>query len=151
MTVQEFTNQVRGCRDRLWRVSYSILRNGADCDDALQEALLRAWKQIGSLRDERYFATWLTRILINECKRILRRRTTQPQALPEVLPDPQFSSNPALHDAILALPLHLRIPLVLHYIEGYPTKHIAAMLRLPETTVSWRLHSARKQIRDEWN
>jgi len=149
MTAQEFSEQVRQNKDRLWRISYSILKNGADCDDALQEALLRAWKQIGSLRDERYFTTWLTRILINECKRILKRGKLQP--LPEHLPEEQNTDGSDLRDAILALPLNLRIPLVLHYIEGYPVRHIAAMLRLPETTVNWRLHSARKQIRDEWN
>lgn len=149
MTAQEFSEKVRENKDRLWRISYSILRNGADCDDAMQEALLRAWKQISSLRNEEYFTTWLTRILINECKRILKRG--KPQPLPDTLPEEQTSANPALRDAILALPLNLRIPLVLHYIEGYPVKHIAAMLRLPETTVNWRLHSARKQIRDEWN
>lgn len=149
MTAQEFSEQVRQNKDRLWRISYSILKNGADCDDALQEALLRAWKQIGSLRDERYFTTWLTRILINECKRILKRGKFQ--SIPEHLPDAQNADGSDLRDAILALPLNLRIPLVLHYIEGYPVRHIAAMLRLPETTVNWRLHSARKQIRDEWN
>lgn len=149
MTAQEFSEQVRQNKDRLWRISYSILKNGADCDDALQEALLRAWKQIGSLREERYFTTWLTRILINECKRILKRGKFQ--SIPEHLPDAQNTDGSDLRDAILALPLNLRIPLVLHYIEGYPVRHIAAMLRLPETTVNWRLHSARKQIRDEWN
>lgn len=149
MTAQEFSEQVRQNKDRLWRISYSILKNGADCDDALQEALLRAWKQIGSLRDERYFTTWLTRILINECKRILKKGKFQP--LPEHLPEAQNTDGNELRDAILALPLNLRIPLVLHYIEGYPVRHIAAMLRLPETTVNWRLHSARRQIRDEWN
>lgn len=149
MTAQEFSERVRENRDRLWRISYSILRNGADCDDALQEALLRAWKQRTSLRNEEYFVTWLTRILINECKRMLKRPRLQP--LPEVFPQPPVSDNAELRDAILALPLNQRIPLVLHYIEGYPVKHIAAMLRLPETTVNWRLHSARKAIRDEWN
>lgn len=149
MTAQEFSERVRENRDRLWRISYSILRNGADCDDALQEALLRAWKQRNSLRNEEYFVTWLTRILINECRRMLRK--PKPQPLPEVLPQQPDSDNAELRDAILALPLNQRIPLVLHYIEGYPVKHIAAMLRLPETTVSWRLHSARKAIRDEWN
>ena len=74
MNEREFSQRVRNCRDKLWRVSYAILRNGADCDDALQEALLRAWRQIGSLREEKYFDTWLTRILINEAKRILRQR-----------------------------------------------------------------------------
>lgn len=150
MNEREFSQKVRECRDGLWRVSYAILRNGADCDDALQEALLRAWRQIGSLRDERYFSTWLTRILINEAKRILKKRASAGCELTENVCG-NDSANPRLHDAIMALPVNLRIPLVLHYMEGYPVKEVASMLQLPVTTVQWRLHSARAQIRDEWN
>ena len=56
-----------------------------------------------------------------------------------------------MRDAIFALPLSLRLPLLLHYMEGYSVKETARMLHLPETTVHWRLHAARKRIRDEWN
>ena len=111
---------------------------------------MRAWRQIGSLREEKYFKTWLTRILINEAKRILKRRVNAPGQIAEKA-EAADSANPDLHDAILALPVGLRIPLVLHYMEGYSVKEISAMLQLPVTTVQWRLHSARKQIRDDWN
>ena len=150
MNEREFAERVRECSGQLWRVSYAILRNGADCDDALQEALLRAWRRIGSLKEEKYFTTWLTRILINECKRLLKGRANRTEALPENT-GVFVAENPALHEAIMALPVSLRLPLVLHYMEGYSVKEIASMLKLPETTVQWRLHSARKQIRDEWN
>ena len=150
MNEKEFSRRVRNCRDKLWRVSYAILRNGADCDDALQEALLRAWRQIGSLREEKYFETWLTRILINEAKRILKKRAGGGQALPETV-EAAEAGNRELHDAMMALPVGLRVPLVLHYAEGYSVKEVAEMLQLPVTTVQWRLHSARKQIRDDWN
>ena len=151
MNAKAFSDRVRACRDKLWRVSYAILRNGADCDDALQEALLRAWRQIDGLKDERYFDTWLTRIMINESKRILKKRSER-TAQPMTQELPQANTDcPALHDAIMALPVSLRLPLVLHYMEGYCVKEIAQMLGLPATTVQWRLHSARKQIRDDWN
>ena len=150
MNEREFCRRVRNCRDKLWRISYAILRNGADCDDALQEALLRAWRQSGSLREEKYFETWLTRILINEAKRILKKRANGGQTLPETV-EAADAGNRELHDAVMALPVGLRVPLVLHYAEGYSVKEVAEMLQLPVTTVQWRLHSARKQIRDDWN
>ena len=68
MTEREFSEQVQSMYQSLWRVSYSILRNGADCDDAVQEALFRAWARINTLKDSRAFRPWLTRILVNECK-----------------------------------------------------------------------------------
>ena len=58
---------------RLYRISRTILSSDADCQDALQEALIRAWMRRGSLRNEGAFDAWLIRILINEC-RILARR-----------------------------------------------------------------------------
>lgn len=150
MTEKEFTGRVRAITDRLWRTSYAILRCGADCDDALQEALLRAWRQRSGLKDERYFETWLTRILINEAKRIAKRSAHRAEPLPESLAGAD-TAHRALHDAILALPEELRLPLVLHYMEGYSQREISTMLHLPQTTVQWRLHSARKRIRDMWD
>ena len=92
------------------------------------------------------------RILVNECKDILRRCARRPQTSMEAAPELAAPvENTALRDAIFALPLSLRLPLLLHYMEGYSVKETARMLNLPETTVHWRLHTARKRIRDEWN
>ncbi|MBQ9040115.1 MAG: RNA polymerase sigma factor [Clostridia bacterium] len=152
MTESVFSERVRALQGPLWRIAWAILRNGADCDDAIQEALLRAWNRIGSLRDETAFDAWLMRILVNESKDILRRRARRPQTSMEAAPELTApEENTALRDAILALPLSLRLPLLLHYMEGYSVKETARMLHLPETTVHWRLHAARKRIRDEWN
>ena len=152
MTESVFSERVRALQGPLWRIAWAILRNSADCDDAIQEALLRAWNRIGSLRDETAFDAWLMRILVNESKDILRRRARRPQTSMEAAPELTApEENTALRDAILALPLSLRLPLLLHYMEGYSVKETARMLHLPETTVHWRLHAARKRIRDEWN
>ena len=111
--------RVHGCMNRLWRISWSILRCGADCDDAVQEAIFRAWRKRGTLREEKYFETWLTRILINECRRMLRRRGSGNAPVPESLADQAEPENPELADAIAALPVELRLPIVLHYMEVY--------------------------------
>ena len=55
MNEREFSNRVRSMRDRLWRVSFSIVRSAADAEDAMQEALLRAWRNVDSLRDKSLF------------------------------------------------------------------------------------------------
>ena len=152
MTESVFSERVRALQGPLWRIAWAILRNGADCDDAIQEALLRAWNRIGSLRDETAFDAWLMRILVNESKDILRRRARRPQTSIEAAPELTApEENIALRDSIFALPLSLRLLLLLHYMEGYSVKETARMLHLPETTVHWRLHAARKRIRDEWN
>ena len=143
----EFARRVEAMQGALYRVAYGLLLNQADCADAVQEALLRAWEKRGSLREERFFETWLTRILINECYTMLRGRRA---ALPiDSLPDPAAppDADPALHDAIARLDKKLRLPVVLHYMEGYGVGDIARMLRVPVGTVKTRMARARALLR----
>lgn len=150
MTKEEFTCQAEACRGTMYRVSCAYLRQEADQLDAVQEALLKAWKCRNQLKEASYFRTWLTRILIRECVNIQRR---QKRMIPsEEVPAPHIAENggdTALRDAILLLPENMRIPLVLHYMEGYPVDEIAKILRVPKGTVCSRLSRAREQIKKE--
>ena len=74
MTSEQFAREIVALTDTLYRVSYSILREACDREDAVQSCLEKAWKKRRALRDERYLKTWLVRILINECYNICRRR-----------------------------------------------------------------------------
>ena len=147
MDSREYAERVEAMQGALYRVAYGLLLNRADCADAVQDALLRAWEKRRTLKDEAFFGTWLTRILINECYAVLRRRKT---ALPiDALPEPAAppDADPALHDAIARLDEKLRLPIVLYYMEGYAVKDIARMLRLPAGTVKTRLARARALLR----
>ncbi|MBR3503262.1 MAG: RNA polymerase sigma factor [Clostridia bacterium] len=147
MDRESFTRRVEAMQGALWRVAYGLLLNRADCADAVQEALLRAWEKRGSLREEAYFETWLTRILINECYSMLRRRRA---ALPlDGVPEPAAppDADPILHDAIARLDVKLRLPVVLRYMEGYGVNEIARTLRVPPGTVKTRLARARALLR----
>jgi len=126
----DFVARVRACERRLYRIARTMLACDADCEDAVQEALLRAWSKLPSLREEQYFETWLIRILINECRRFYRRNPVPAEPLPESLTAPEESS--AVMDALMSLPEKHRIALELHCIEGYSVREVARMLRLPE-------------------
>ena len=132
-----------------YRVAWAILGNKADCQDAMQETLLKAWAARHKLRDKRYFNTWLIRILINECRMIQRKRARQ-VLMPEAYEVGEtHQSDTDLRHAIDTLPEKLRLPLVLHYFEGYPVKDIAKVLTSTAGTVKNRLLEARKRLRDE--
>lgn len=147
MDEREFSNRAMACAEKLWRISYLTLRNPADCDDAVQDALLRAWANRNKLRDEKLFETWLVRILINCACDILRKRKPV-QALDENLTADE-PENPQLRDVLCALDVKYRLPIVLHHLEGYALEECAAMLRIPVSTVKWRLHAGRKQLRSQ--
>ena len=69
----EFRSRVRGCERRLYRVARTMRLSDPDCEDAVQEALLKGWSRLSTLRVEDYFETWLIRTLINECRNLYRR------------------------------------------------------------------------------
>ena len=150
MDREEFTRAVLEYENTLYRVAKSMLGSEADCADAAQNALLRAWERLHTLRDPAYFKTWLTRILINECRAILRQRARYSPLEAEIAEDeaaPEHSSE--LYEAVMGLEQKYRLPVVLYYIEGFRTAEIAAMLRLPEGTVKTRLRRAREILRKE--
>lgn len=74
MNKSEFAERVLAAEKTLYHISKSILKNGDDCADAVQEAILIAYRKLHSLRDERFFKTWLCRILINVCCKMARER-----------------------------------------------------------------------------
>ena len=129
MTQTEFTQRVLTMQDRLYRVSCTLLRCEADREDAVQSALEKAWRGRFLLRQEQYMETWLTRILINECYAIMRRsRRIIPMAEVGENQPAQWEAQNAdemLCRALTALPDTLRLPIVLHYMEGMDIRTIA--------------------------
>ena len=146
MRQADFIRRARACERRLYRVARTMLPREADCEDAVQEALLRAWDRLHTLREEAYFETWLIRILINQCKTFYRRRPPEPTELTEDIPQPQPGETPLL-DALMTLPQKPRVALELHYIEGYSVKEAARLLNVPEGTLKWRLSRGRALLK----
>ena len=134
-----------------FRVAYSIVGNRADAEDAVQQTLLHAWQHRHQARPGAERA-WMTRILVNECYTILRRRKKSiPMEELPVLPNPPAADHSVLHDAIRTLPESLRTPLLLKYMEGMSEKEVAAAMGLPLSSVKNRLFRARKKLQKRLN
>ena len=144
-----FIAEIETCSDMMYRVAWSILRNDADVQDALQDAALKAWEKRDKLRDEKFFRTWITRILINACydTQRKRRRIVSMDEIPESTvsnaPDPDLAL------ALQALPEKLRLPLVLCYSEGMSYEEAADVLRIPASTLRGRLRRGKDELRKE--
>ena len=147
---------------RLRRTLYRITR---DCDaayDAVQEALIRAWKNIGRFEGRSRFYTWLTRIGINEAYRGLRRRPEEPLEMIDLVgervpdwgnqPDQVFESREflgAVDEALAELPLDYRSAVILRDVEGLSTAEAAETLDIGERALKSRLHRGRMALRAE--
>ncbi len=146
MDKQSFDARVMAQIHRLHRIACTILPREQDREDAVQEAFIRAWLNLHTLRDDAFFETWLCRIVINECKNLRRRRArAQTAALAADLPAPE-PPDPVLAAALRRLDEKYRVPLMLHHVEGYRQEEIAKMLCLPAGTVGWHIHRAKKEL-----
>ena len=143
-----FLQELEKQSSMLYRVAFTILRNDHICEDALQDTALKAWEKRNTLRNETYFRTWITRILINCCRDIQRqnRRLVSMEDIAEPVANPP---DMTLHLALSTLPDKLRLPLVLCYSEGMTYEEIATTLRLSVPTVRGRIHRAKKELRKE--
>lgn len=143
-----FVQELETHSGMLYRVAFTILHDDDACRDALQDAALKAWEKRHSLRELRYFRTWITRILINTCYDTVkkRRRIVSLEEIPEQSSPPP---DPTLALALASLPEKLRLPLVLCFSEGMSYQEAADALRVPVATLRGRIHRAKGLLRKE--
>ncbi len=147
MNREDFSTRVLSAQGAMHRVACAYLRGEHDRLDAVAEAVLKAWQKLSSLKDERYFETWLIRILIHECVNVQRaqKRMIPVETLPEEAAWP--GEGGALRQALEALPQKLRIVTVLHYMEGYDVYDVARALGITKGAVCSRLARGREALR----
>jgi RNA polymerase sigma-70 factor (ECF subfamily) len=152
-----FLQLARRDLDRAYRLAGLILGDALEAEDAVQDALLRAWRSVGTLRDLEGFQAWFDRILVNGCRDRLRRRRTirfiplDPSVDPAVPSDPfrAIAERDALLGGLTALDPDERVVIVLHYWADLSLEQIAARIGTPLGTVKSRLHRARNRLRTE--
>ena len=144
-----FIAEIEACSDMMYRVAWSILRNDDDVQDALQDAALKAWEKRSRLKEEKYFRTWIIRILINVCYDAQRKHRRNVPL--EEIPEGTYASvpDPDLAIALSAVPEKLRLPLVLCYSEGMTYEEAATVLRIPLATLQGRLRRGKEALRKE--
>lgn len=152
-----FEQLVRPAYDRLFSTAQRILRNRDAAEDAVQDAIVRCWRDIRGLRDPDRFEAWLYRLLVNASRdhaRGLRRDLHDSESLPSGLRASGddyavLMDHDALERAFLTLNPDHRIVLVLAHYVGYSAPEIATIVGVPVGTVYSRLHYATRAMRAE--
>jgi RNA polymerase sigma-70 factor, ECF subfamily len=143
-----FADLVRASTDRLFAVASLILRDGDRAQDAVQEALVAAWRDIRGLRDPDAWDAWLYRLTVRACYRVAkgdrRRQVVELSVAPDVDPaivDPTdaLADRDHLSRALATLPIDQRAVLVAHFYLGLPIAHAASVLGIPVGTCKSRL------------
>jgi RNA polymerase sigma-70 factor (ECF subfamily) len=140
---------------RLYAIARRILRDGYAAEDAVQDALVRAWRDLRGLRDRDRFDAWLHRLLVNACKDQVRRRGRRPtEVAVTAIGEPagedgirQLIDRDELERAFLRLPIEQRAALVLTHHVGLSGAEVAAILGIPAGTVYSRLHYGAEAMR----
>ncbi|WP_153729416.1 sigma-70 family RNA polymerase sigma factor [Salinibacillus xinjiangensis] len=148
---EAFTRLITECQDSLYRVAKGILRDDADCGDAIQEAIMKSYYSIHTLKDLGAFKAWITRILIHKCYDLLKKqKRVVPMESVELLAEnrAELKQHYELFDEIAKLKEKHRTILILFYYEQYSIKEIADILKLREGTVKSRLNRARASLAD---
>jgi RNA polymerase sigma-70 factor, ECF subfamily len=133
-----------------WRAAYAVTGRRELADDVAQDAFERAFAALSRFDQDRPFAPWLHRIVVNRCLDLLRRerRLVQGEAELDLLEWRDVASGDhELLEAVAELSLQRRVVIVLRYGLGYSPAAIAALLELPIGTVHSRLARALEQLR----
>jgi RNA polymerase sigma-70 factor, ECF subfamily len=151
-----FDALVRRHKDRLWAVALRTMRDPDDAADALQDALISAYRAAGSFRAESAVTTWLHRIVVNACLDRVRRRQARPTvALPETGPGEPAERRDQLAerdmaivvaDALAQLPVEQRAAITLVDLQGFSVADTAQVLGVAEGTVKSRCARGRARL-----
>ena len=153
MKQEQYFDHAESVKEKLYRTAYLYLGSESAAVDAVDEAVYKGYLACKKVKQDRYFATWLTRILINVCCDELRRRKREctTYTLPENAEE-DYDALP-LKEAVQQLPEELRSMVVLRYFCGFTLAETARALCIPEGTVSSRqrkaLHILRLDLTDE--
>ena len=146
---EAFCNLIRMNKIAIYRVAKSILSKEDDVEDAVSEAILKAYKNIKFLKNEAFFKTWLIRIVINESNNLYKKRSK------EIIVDKEHFNNIkvndnykdlSLYNAINSLDEDLRTTTILFYFEDMKYKDIAKVLNVKEGTIKSRLSRAKEKL-----
>ncbi|MBS3873961.1 MAG: sigma-70 family RNA polymerase sigma factor [Firmicutes bacterium] len=149
---QAFADLVMSRQEKLYRIAYSYVDNREDALDVVSETIYQAYVSLQKLRQDEYFYTWLTRILINRAINCSKRRRTGERDSRDIPLDTAPTNRESLLDlyaAIGRLPREQKTVVILKYQSDLTLEEVADVMQVPLGTVKTYLHRALKELRLE--
>ena len=146
---EAFAQLIDQNRQMLYNTALLVLRQEDDALDALQDAILACWENLPSLRKDRYFKTWLVKILLNKCRDVQRGKShfAYVEELPESGDEPDWDTSMDVRRTMDKLGENDQLLLSLFYYDDFSVRQIADALSLSEGAVRTRLPRSRERFK----
>ncbi len=151
---ETFESLIVTVKTKMYKTAISVLKNDEDACDAIQEALLSAYKSFDTLQNKEYFSTWIIRILLNKCYNIIQKNKKVTYLNEQSMVNENdryydfYSVESNVEKTLNQIDSDLKIVAVLYYYDEFSVKEISELLTIPEGTVKSRLSRAREKIYD---
>lgn len=155
ITEDLFVENIERQKDIMFRIAYGVLRNTTEAEDAVSEAVLRAWEKRNKLRDQERITSWLLKIVLNISKTMVVKRKRE-KLFADMESHAGHTMPPAfvhieqkmdIWQIVMALKEEYRLVVIMYYYSEFTVKEISAMLGIPEGTVKNRLFRAREILK----
>lgn len=145
-----FSTLIKNYEKDLYRVAIAITKNNEDALDCIQETILKAYTNIKNLRQEKYFKTWLIKILINQCNYIVEKNRKSSNCFNENIHNSYMDNSAEIEikSIINNLEEELKILIILYYYEDMGISDISEILKIPKGTIKSRLSRARGKLKE---
>lgn len=148
---EAFNELIENNKLKMYKTAKAILNNEDDICDAIQETLISAYKNLNKLKENKFFSTWIIRILINKCYDIIAKNkkignVVDISEVQDVKTFDKYDSDSVVAKALNEIDEDLKVVTVLYYYDGFSVKEISEMIDIPEGTVKSRLSRARDKL-----
>ena len=143
-----FAELMQNYMQSMYKVAKAILWSDEDIADVIQDTIFSCWRNLNRLKENRYFKTWMTRILINHCKDHIKNQKPHlsEEFMAEVGANDSTLENVEWKETLKLLDEKYRLIMILYYIEGFRTSEISLILDISEATVRTRLARGREKL-----
>ena len=150
MDREKFSEEIWAMRGSMLRLAMSLISPRQDAEDAVQDAILLAWEKLDSLRSEKAFRAWMMRIVVNSCRTAYRKKQRLVLCSEvETGGTQERGEQDVLWESVCTLDERMRLPIVLHYYEGFSVAEIAQIMGCPTGTIAIRMKRGRDILRRE--
>ncbi|MCH1948487.1 sigma-70 family RNA polymerase sigma factor [Enterocloster sp. OA13] len=147
-----FTKLMQKQMQNMYKTARAVLYNEEDVADAISDTILACWEKIGQLKQDGYFRTWMTRILVNKCTDIIQKKKQfcLMEDVPEIPSRDNGYEDTEWKEALNMLGERYRLIMMLYYVEGFKISEISSILDIAESTVRTRLSRGREKLAEDY-